>query len=219
MVGEEFSRSGGRDSHSYRTTLLCPHCGATTPIKFEFEGGSPVFTLGSKLEGFGGNYIVTCVACSEDIYIIVKNNVIEDQYPKNFTKVSSDVPQDIREDFEEANKCLNSGAYKASVAMLRRSLQNSCLQQEANPADNLVDQLKDLHGAGKIAKPLFDLATEIRFFGNYGAHPRDDKLDDVTQEDAVTMSRFLQQFFQYVYVMPAETARTKASRLQRKGKK
>lgn len=219
MVGEKFSYSGGRDSHSYSTTLLCPHCGVTIPVRFEFEGGSSGLALGSKLQGFTGDYIVPCVACEEKIYIVIQDDVIVDQYPKNVAKVSSDIPKDIREDFEEADKCLNSGAYKASVAMLRRTLQKSCQEQGANPKDKLDVQLKDIYTKGKIPKPLFDLATEIRFFGNYGAHPQDDMLEEITQEDAQTISEFLLHFFEYIYVTPAKVSRTQAGRLQRKGTK
>jgi hypothetical protein len=142
-----------------------------------------------------------------------------DQYPKCFTKVSPDVPKGIREDFEEADKCLNSGAFKASVAMLRRALQKSCQELGANPEDGLVDQLKNLYKNGKMPQSLYELATEIRFFGNYGAHPRDDLLEKITMEDAKTLSEFLQHFFEYTYVTPAKVTRTRASRLQRKGEK
>jgi hypothetical protein len=217
MVGEKFSFSSGRDSHEYKSVILCPYCGTKTPIKFEFEGGG-----GGRLScssGFCGNFIVKCVNCENDTFIIIEDDIIVDQYPKCVTKVALDVPQDIREDFEEADKCFNSEAFKASVAMLRRALQKSCNELGANPKDRLVDQLENLYKNDKIPKPLYDLATEIRFFGNYGAHPQDDLLEKVTMENAKTVSEFLQHFFEYIYVTPAKVKRTREGRLMRKGKK
>ncbi len=54
-----------------------------------------------------------------------------------------------------------------------------------------------------------DWAHNIRIFGNWGVHPQDDQLKDVNQKKAEEVKMFLEEFFNYVYVMPSRVQKAK----------
>jgi hypothetical protein len=116
-------------------------------------------------------------------------------------------------DFEEAIKCFEMQAYRASAAMCRRALQSSVTDQRA-PKGKLQDQIDGLHESSpdRITTAIKDWAHTIRIFGNWGAHPDDDGLKDVDEKLASEVIEFLSNFFQYVYVMPSKVAQAQAKR-------
>ncbi|HKV39890.1 MAG TPA: DUF4145 domain-containing protein, partial [Blastocatellia bacterium] len=75
--------------------------------------------------------------------------------------VDKSVPSEIAADFAEALRCLWVKAYRAAVAMCRRSIEASCNQLGAK-GNRLVDKIDDLAQKGKITAPLKDWAHEVR---------------------------------------------------------
>lgn len=114
----------------------------------------------------------------------------------------------IIDDFKEAIKCYEIEAYKACVTMCRRSLQSAVVEKWANPDDLLRKQINNL----PIAQEIKDRAHEIRLFGNRGAHPNSDLLEEVTEAEAKETIDFLKQFFNYLYIMPKKVANSKIKR-------
>jgi len=49
-----------------------------------------------------------------------------------------------------------------------------------------------------------DVAHTIRKIGNWGAHPQDDPLKDVTLDDASEILKFTSEFLDEVFVRPAK---------------
>ena len=47
---------------------------------------------------------------------------------------------------------------------------------------------------------IHELASAIKFLGDYGAHPQDDAIDDVSKEDARTVLNFTMQIFEIAYI-------------------
>lgn len=106
-------------------------------------------------------------------------NSLEDRFPVGQLKCSDEVASDIR----EAVAAYNAFAPRAAVVMVRRALQRACINKGAK-GSKLCEQIEDLHNRLKI----FDtahvaLATATRLFGNFGAHPNDDLLDDLSDEE------------------------------------
>jgi len=214
MAGEEFSYTSNRNGDTKaKSQINCGHCNNPTPVIISI-GSMPI---GGR--GLSCTYVVRCVICNEDTFIIVNDGVIVDQYPRAKGKISEDIPKGIREDYEEALICLNSNAYKATVAMCRRALQKSTEKEGANTKERLVDQIEFLFKKGIIPKGLYELATEVRFFGNYGAHPRNDDLEKITEDDAKDVLDFLSHYLEHVYVMSAKVNRKRKERTSRKNKK
>jgi hypothetical protein len=129
------------------------------------------------------------------------------------------VPEKVREDFAEGKRCYYAGAYKGAVTMFRRALQNLVVDQveqktipEATKGLKLVKQIDALAEHGQITATLQKSAHEIRHFGNFGAHPQDDELDDTTREDADSIENLLENIIVAIYITPFNTERLRRKR-------
>ena len=79
-----------------------------------------------------------------------------------------------------------------AVTCFRRALQQICKDKGAT-VTGLKNQIEEI-----IPKPYTDLTTEIREWGNLGAHP-DDVILEVTKEDAVEIRDFIHNVFGIIY--------------------
>jgi hypothetical protein len=125
------------------------------------------------------------------------------------------IPSEILSDYEEGLNCLNADAPRAAVSMFRRSLQNSLIELGADKELDLIDQIKNID---KLTTEIKDWAHNIRIFGNWGAHPQDDQLKTVNLEKANEVKDFIDQFFNYVFIMPSKVAKARESYSKQKGK-
>lgn len=186
----------------------CPFCNVTTTIK-------PIawtFT----------HWIGECDACQEQFYAKVKFSgssfgpgggntkyhfEILETYPKHVLKRHVSIPEHIWEDYEEANKSYKSGANKAAVVMCRRTMQNVALEKGAMKKDTKGNWIT-LRNQIKSAFPqrdyslIHEIADEIKYLGDYGAHPQDDGIDKVIAEDAKEILDFTFTILEIGYINP-----------------
>jgi hypothetical protein len=130
---------------------------------------------------------------------------ILETYPKYVPQRHTSIPQSIWGDYLEACKCFDVEAFKSSVVMCRRTLQNVCLERGASKKDatgrypKLRDQIKQA-----FPQKDYDLiqafADKIKYFGDYGAHPQDDGIDNVTKEDARELLDFTYLILEIAYI-------------------
>lgn len=119
------------------------------------------------------------------------------------SKFDGPVPSDVIEDFKEGVVCLYNKCPRAAVAMFRRALQSALLERGVDPKEELMSQIKN---ASFLTQDIKDWAHNIRIFGNWGAHPQNDNLKDADEKVAEETQSFLEEFFNYVYVMPSRVA-------------
>lgn len=188
----------------YLKSYLCPHC----DTKCSFFG-----------IGYGNSLALYCNSCRGGVYFHLRNefyvdedsedimhlsdNQIDDSYPYGVVTADPAIPEEIADDFIEAKKCISIGAKKATVTMCRRVLQTACISKGCNPKTDLVNQIDELETKRIINPSMKDVAHTIRKIGNWGAHPQDDPLKDVTMEDATELLRFTSEFLDEVFVRPA----------------
>ena len=142
------------------------------------------------------------------------NDCVQRVYPFPDTSGSSyhdAIPKAMRDDLAEASRCWYVRAYKGVVVLCRRVMQEIAIDREAK-GEKLHQRINDLLASGQITKSLHDAATAIRHFGNYGAHPQNDALDDVTRNEADTILNLTNQFLTDLYVRPARTLELMAKR-------
>jgi Domain of unknown function (DUF4145) len=189
---------------------MCPHC--SLPSLHMFVVG-PHIKPTSGTNGPESNVLVQCQNCQAVTFIIGHRNnqhsplyVYKESFPIGNPEASVDkaITTGVRADFVEAQRCRSVNAYKATVVMCRRALQASCQDLKA-AGYRLIDQIDDLAAKGKITTALKGMAHDVRKLGNEGAHPDEDGLGDVTEEDADDIVEFTRQYFEHVYVMPARS--------------
>jgi hypothetical protein len=165
----------------------------------------------------GDSVVLYCRGCHKGVYFRldgydfrdpeetarVEAEAVKDYYPRKVLIIDSAIPKEIGDDFNEANKCLAVEAKKATVAMCRRVLQNTCISKGASPNADLVKQIEELESKRVINPSMKEVAHTIRVIGNWGAHPQDDPLKDVTLDDAFEVAKFTSEFLEEVFVRPA----------------
>lgn len=165
--------------------------------------------------------IVRCPTRLCDLSFVIYNR-LNDRIYEVYPQPNADpndyheaIPERIREDLAESDRCFNANSYKAAVVMNRRALQNIVLDKirdEGIKSKDLYKQIDALFVAGFITKHLKDTAHEIRHFGNFGAHPSDDILDKTTRADAEAIDRLTWDLIRSIYITPFETAALSAKR-------
>ncbi len=197
-------------------TFKCPHCGAMSTFSCVFSA------RGKHDEVFYPISVWSCHYCDRGIFLkhspteyrhVAESSVeIDVIFPSNEPNVDERVPGGIAADFIEAAKCLNISAYKASVVMARRAIQKMCLNLGADKTKKLFQQIDELKKSGKLHSDLADMATEIRFLGNDGAHPENDGLDEINQEDAQEILNFTSELLDDLYIRPEKVKAMKKRR-------
>ena len=176
-----------------KDSLTCPYCGVFSTISIRTQSG--------------GHCIYECDQCNEIFLLIIDGEQIIDQYPKRTPKLDPAIPKDVANDYIEAIKCYDVSAFKASVVMCRRALQTSVIDKGASNG-RLIDQIDELCRKGIITEDIKNWSHEIRLTGNIGAHP--DGLEDVSPQDADELIKFMEEYLNYVYIMPAKVAAKRA---------
>lgn len=123
-------------------------------------------------------------------------------------------PPEVDADFIEAQKCHDAEAYKATIVMCRRVLESMADSQQAK-GKNLFEKIEDLYKGEVISKGTFEITTQVRQFGNYGAHPKDDLLGGITERDAGVILEITEHLLKDVYAIPGKVEKLK-KRLQKK---
>jgi hypothetical protein len=127
------------------------------------------------------------------------------------------VPANLAGDYREAVAALPVSA-KASAALSRRCLQG-ILSSAGYSGKDLAKQIDALLAEADASKAipiaLRETVDAIRNFGNFSAHPIDDKttlqIIAVDSEEAEWCLELVEQMFEHFYVQPAKAAQRKAA--------
>jgi len=194
---------------------ICPHCGAKAHLVMEHND----YHISRNNDQY--NYITfrckPCQKLSVRVFHSKQNPYSQElmlemegwsgQFPTTDTtpneKFIEFAPEDVIADYTEGLICLANGADKAAASMFRRAIQNAMLNLGADAKKDLLDQIKDV---GSLTKDIQDWAHNIRIFGNWGAHPQDDNLKEIDHDLALEVKDFVDQFINYIYVMPGKVA-------------
>jgi hypothetical protein len=209
-----------------KTSYRCPHCGVlttVTPIKWTLN-----------------DWICKCDndKCGKTFYAQVKYTgaivghsgeksllsfAIVETYPKYVPERHESIPDNIWQDYLEACKCNDADAFKATVVMCRRMMQNVCLYQGAKNKDSngkwisLKNQIKEAF-PDKDYSLIHTLADEIKYLGDYGAHPQDDGIDVVKKEDSKEMLDLAYSILEIAYINPWKIKRLLEKRKETKNR-
>jgi len=93
-----------------------------------------------------------------------------------------DFPEGVSTSLTEMVRAFNADAPRAAAVMLRRALECACVDKGATGRD-LRTKIAAL-GGKLLDEYELAQANGIRLLGNYGAHPDNDGLDELTEKDA-----------------------------------
>lgn len=188
-------------------------------------GAQGLMTTEPEGRGFWQLLHTVCAACKRAIFRLELSSgpgqalLSRQVYPIGSSRgpTPAAVPRDIAGDYEEACNVLVISP-KASAALSRRCLQNMLHANGYRDRDlaKEIDQLLNEPDRSKaIPTKLRTTIDAIRNFGNFSAHPIDDKTSlqiiDVDPEEAEWCLEVVEEMFDHFYVGPAEAAAKKAA--------
>ncbi len=125
-------------------------------------------------------------------------------------RLNRNIPEHLRNAWEEAQSCFKAKAYTATAVMVRRALEATCADQGVRER-TLAQSLKKLEAQGKIDGMLAEWADLLRLVGNEGAHYSDRV---VTREDAEDALSFSEALLDHLYVLRQRFEEFKARRVK-----
>ncbi len=194
--------------------MKCPHCG----INFHDNWQSQSMIRNNSFIDWHYR-TASCPSCSK-YTIVISDGKTEKMVEPHATvrgPISKFIPQNIAQDYMEACNVFPISS-KASAALSRRCLQNilNDFGYKAKDLAKQVDALLD-EADPKRSLPLglHQTVDAIRNFGNFSAHPIDEKTTlqviDVEPEEAEWCLEILEELFEHFYERPAVAAAKKAA--------
>ncbi|MCL8251733.1 DUF4145 domain-containing protein [Aeromicrobium fastidiosum] len=129
-------------------------------------------------------------------------------YPAPPKILSAAIPDSLRTNMLEAQRCLDVAAYTAAAMMVRRSLEMLASQFKIQER-SLAKAITKLRDGKHIDERLFSWADELRLAGNDAAHEVSQSTDEQTARD---MLQLAEAILDYVYVIQERYEEFKARR-------
>lgn len=199
--------------------MKCPHCG----IHFHDNWVQGSIDRGTRRK-YGGDkepaktgWVYRTAICPEckQLTIELMGASWRQVHPvgSNRGPVPPEVPKPIAADYIEACQVLPLSA-KASAALSRRCLQ-AMLNDKGYKGSDLAKQIDQLFEPGVLPKHIHETVDVIRNFGNFSAHPINDKTSlqiiDVDPGEAEWCLEILEALFDHFYVGPEAAKKKKAA--------
>lgn len=116
-------------------------------------------------------------------------------------ELSTSIPERIRQDIKDAQKCIAHGIWSAAVVLCGRAVER--FAAEKAPGKTLAVGLVELKVQGVIDEKLLQWANALRKERNLGAHAAE---EEVTKENATDVLAFTIAIFEYVYTLSEKYA-------------
>ena len=191
--------------------MQCPHC-----LKY-FHAVPSGLKLGTDKDGFWVITSTLCPACGKFVFrldcgkglVRIKSLVV---YPKasGRSPVSDDVPQEFKNDYEEAALIL-SDSPKASAALSRRCLQHILRDKAGVREKTLYAEIQKVIDSNALPSYLSEPLDMLRKIGNVAAHTTQNantgEIVPVDPDEAAWCLEVIELMFDFYFVRPAEADR------------
>jgi hypothetical protein len=169
----------------FHSGALCPECDEVSIVKGVVFGAGEAIKNGSDP---GVDY-------SDQITVLRHS-------PEPSTKLSDDIPSELREVFRELDEDLKRRRNAGRILAGCRSLLDVALRRLNQTSGSRADRIRALHKAGMLTADIAEWANRLWVDGNDGIHELDAKAHPVAEHVA-----FLRLFFEVCFVMPAKVKR------------
>ena len=188
-----------------RTTNVatrCPHCGHYG--SFSQVGLQDVYTWENHSTQHPIHYlgIRKCPneKCQGHLFFIADNNrnILLTSPTETIPFDKENIPDKVLNAFEEAIKCHSNSCFIASAIMIRKTLEEMCIERGATGA-NLYKKLQDLGGKILIPQELLTGMDELRLLGNDAAHIEAQTFSEIGKEEIEVSLEFAKEILKAVY--------------------
>jgi hypothetical protein len=182
----------------------CPHCGhygtfipvaghdIYTYAHFQNVGEQPVNYLGIR----------KCPneKCLGHLFFIANSQkvVLLTSPTETIPFDKENIPEKVLNAFEEAIKCHSNSCFIASAIMIRKTLEEICIDRGAT-GKNLFKKLEDLGSKILIPQELIIGMNELRLLGNDAAHIEAQTFSEIGKEEIEVSLEFAKEILKAVY--------------------
>lgn len=138
--------------------------------------------------------------CQGHLFFISDNNrnVLMTSPSETIPFNKENIPEKVLKAFEEAIKCHSNSCFIASAIMIRKTLEEICIERGATGA-NLLKKLQDLGGKILIPQELLNGMNELRLLGNDAAHIEAQTFSEIGKEEIEVSLEFAKEILKAVY--------------------
>lgn len=181
----------------------CPHCGhfgTFIPV-----AGQDIYTYihsqhGEQISKYLGIRKCPNEKCKGHLFFIANSSreVIMTSPSETIPFDKENIPQKVLNAFEEAIKCHSNSCFIASAIMIRKTLEEICIDRGAT-GKNLFKKLEDLGSKILIPQELLNGMNELRLLGNDAAHIEAQTFSEIGKEEIEVSLEFAKEILKAVY--------------------
>lgn len=137
--------------------------------------------------------------CNAPLFFIMEGSKIVVSYPAERIDFKKEkIPDKVISTFEEAITCHSEKCFIAAGIMIRRTLEEICLDKGAT-GDNLKKRINALKDKIVIPKELFEGMDELRLLGNDASHIESRAFSEIGKEEIEVGIEFAKEILKAVY--------------------
>lgn len=137
--------------------------------------------------------------CRGHVFVVLKQGRVIQAYPPSTIDFNPEgIPANVVRSFDEALRCHAAGCYMASALMVRRTLEELCLDKGATGKD-LKARIADLRGKIVIPNELFEAMDELRLLGNDAAHIEAQSYEKISEAELEVAIEFAKEMLKALY--------------------
>lgn len=197
----ELSQIGANRTANVATR--CPHCGYNGT--FLQVGIQDIYTFRTDSRGQHPLYYLGIRKCPNEkchghLFFISDNdrNIVLTSPSESIPFDKENIPDKVLNAFEEAIKCHSNSCFIASAIMIRKTLEEICIERGAKGA-NLYKKLQDLGGKILIPQELLSGMNELRLLGNDAAHIEAQTFSEIGKDEIEVSLDFAKEILKAVY--------------------
>lgn len=175
--------------------LRCPHCNREAAF-------APLSNLHDIDVGDGiwcGQRQCPNQECRGHVFVVSRQGRVIQAYPPARIDFNTDsIPPKVLKTFDEAITAHSAGCFVASALMVRRTLEEVCLDKGAS-GDNLKARISDLRSKIVIPNELFAALDELRLLGNDAAHVEAKSYDEIGDAEVSVAIEFTKELLKALY--------------------
>ncbi|TCK04492.1 DUF4145 domain-containing protein [Phorcysia thermohydrogeniphila] len=180
-----------------KSAFHCPHCGVYSRQNWYYCTPSHVVVLSSLYQDLQENLWVSHCEHCKNYAIWYKGKIL---YPgSSIAPVpAKDMPEDVKEDFNEARNIVNASP-RAAAALLRLALQKLMIHL-GEKGKNLNDDIANLVKRG-LPRKIQQALDIVRVIGNNAVHPGEIDLRD-DEETALALFELINMIVEVMITQP-----------------
>ncbi|MFT3903849.1 MAG: DUF4145 domain-containing protein [Niabella sp.] len=178
----------------------CGHFGTFIPV-----AGDDIYTYfqshqGEHISNYLGIRKCPNEKCKGHLFFIANSNreVMMTSPSETIPFDKENIPPKVLSTFEEAIKCHSNSCFIASAIMIRKTLEEICIDRGAT-GKNLFKKIEDLGSKILIPQELLSGMNELRLLGNDAAHIETQTFYEIGKEEIEVSLEFTKEILKAVY--------------------